>query len=163
MQAHLTPHAGPTRQVAWWPKRWNNCKNRNLGSVSAKKLILIYGDLFYPPLTHRGPRHTRCSRDPSSDERGTRRSLGSLGSPASRAFFHNGGEVRTYTFAHQTSSAASCDAFVGSRWSIHSALCTRCAHNFFPLCLPRPGRACREFRGFPTPIPHACAPPPIGG
>jgi hypothetical protein len=36
-------HAGPTRQVAWWPKRWNNHKNCNFGSVSAQN------DLFFSP------------------------------------------------------------------------------------------------------------------
>jgi hypothetical protein len=44
----FSPNSGPpypsrrtTRQVAWWPKRWNDHKNRNLGSISAKNIIFL--------------------------------------------------------------------------------------------------------------------------
>jgi hypothetical protein len=41
IRTRLTPHAGLTCQVARWPKRWNNYKNRNLGSIYAKYIIFL--------------------------------------------------------------------------------------------------------------------------
>jgi hypothetical protein len=69
IRSRLTPHAGPTCQVTWWPKRWNDHRNRNLGSVSVKNELLFSPTPHLPTLCTRWAHQVRIGKKTSPPAR----------------------------------------------------------------------------------------------